>query len=196
MAKESNFKNMVLTLFVICFCGSAVLGGAYLITQAPIASAQAEIINKALSGVLPVFDNNPSEEVYDMQIEGQTAKVYPALLNGAKAGIAVEVISTRGFGGPIQVLVGFFPDGTICNTALISHSETPGLGDKLDQRKSIFSLQFNGKNPKNFTLAVKKDGGQVDAITAATISSRAFCHAIDMAYKVFTEIDLQDGGQL
>jgi electron transport complex protein RnfG len=70
------------------------------------------------------------------------------------------------------------------------------LGDKLDQRKSIFSLQFNGKNPKNFTLAVKKDGGQVDAITAATISSRAFCHAIDMAYKVFTEIDLQDGGQL
>lgn len=76
-------------------------------------------------------------------------------------------------------------DGTINNTSVISHSETPGLGDKMVEGKGTFSLQFKGKDPASFKMQVKKDGGDVDAITASTISSRAFCDAMNLAYEVF-----------
>ncbi len=196
MAKKSSFKNMFLTLLLICFGGSAILGGVYLLTHGPIEAAQTAKVNRALMGVLPEFDNTPSEECFEMDLEGQVIKAYPALFNGEPVGWAVEVVTTRGFGGPIQIMVGFLPDGTIFNSALISHSETPGLGDKLDAEKSDFSTQFKGKHPATFTLAVKKDGGMVDAITAATISSRAFCHAMEVAYKAFQHIATQEGGKV
>ncbi|HRC93634.1 MAG TPA: RnfABCDGE type electron transport complex subunit G, partial [Tenuifilaceae bacterium] len=92
-----------------------------------------------------------------------------------------------GFGGRIELMVGFLPDGTINKITVISHKETPGLGDKIDPGKSDFSVQFEGKNPETFKVMVKKDGGDVDAITASTISSRAFCDAVNRAYKAFKE---------
>jgi electron transport complex protein RnfG len=82
-------------------------------------------------------------------------------------------------------MVGFTPDGKIYNTSVLEHKETPGLGDKMDIRKSPWPKQFEGVNPSDFNLKVKKDGGDVDAITAATISSRAFCDAIDRAWKAY-----------
>lgn len=84
-----------------------------------------------------------------------------------------------------MLMVGFGTDGTIVNTSVLSHSETPGLGAKMVEGKSNFSVQFQGKNPANFKMAVKKDGGDVDAITASTITSRAFCEAVESAYKVY-----------
>jgi electron transport complex protein RnfG len=65
----------------------------------------------------------------------------------------------------------------------------------MDPKKSDFSLQFKGKNPGTFKLAVTKDGGQVDAITAATISSRAFCDAVDLAYRAFRQVAQKGGDQ-
>ena len=91
----------------------------------------------------------------------------------------------KGFSGKIEIMAGFLPSGTINNTAVVSHKETPGLGDKMDVKKSDFPIQFMGKNPATYKLAVTKDGGDVDAITAATITSRAFCDAVDRAYKAF-----------
>ena len=79
-------------------------------------------------------------------------------------------------------MVGLLADGSISNTAVLAHKETPGLGDKMDIAKSDFPAQFIGKNPAEFKLSVTKDGGDVDAITAATISSRAFCDAVERAY--------------
>ena len=114
--------------------------------------------------------------------------VYPAKKDGEIVGYAIEAATSKGFGGAIVLMVGFEPDGTIYNTAVISHTETPGLGDKIDVKKSNFSVQFNGKNPETFHLSVKKDGGDVDAITASTISSRAFCDAVETAYKTFKDI--------
>ncbi len=78
-------------------------------------------------------------------------------------------------------MVGMLDDGSISNTAVLSHKETPGLGDKMDIKKSDFPKQFEGKSPESFKLKVSKDGGDVDAITAATISSRAFCDAVKRA---------------
>jgi len=82
-------------------------------------------------------------------------------------------------------MVGFAPDGTILRVAVLEHKETPGLGDKIDKSRSDFSVQFEGKNPESFKLSVKKDKGDVDAITASTISSRAFCDAVSRAYSAY-----------
>lgn len=188
MAKESSFKNMVLTLTIVCLVTSAFLAVAYSVTKDPIEAANKAKINNAIAGVLPEFDNNPSDDVFTVESEGKQIKVYPASKDGKTVGYAVESFTNKGFGGTIVLMVGFEADGKIFNTSVISHAETPGLGDKMQQSKSDFSLQFNGKNPADFNLSVKKDGGDVDAITASTITSRAFCDAVATAYKVFEKI--------
>ena len=101
--------------------------------------------------------------------------------NGVFQGAAVKT-SEGGFGGKIDMMVGFLADGTIKGTSVLSHAETPGLGANMTGK---FKDQFVDKNPADFRLIVKKDGGDVDAITAATITSRAFSKAVDKAYKAF-----------
>lgn len=188
MAKESTFGNMVITLFVVCLVASAGVGGIYALTKDLIDAAKIAKVNSAISGVVPDFDNDPSSEKFEVTTDGKTSMVYPAKKDGEIVGYAIEAATSKGFGGAIVLMVGFQPDGTIYNTAVISHTETPGLGDKIDVKKSDFSVQFNGKNPETFHLSVKKDGGDVDAITASTISSRAFCDAVETAYKTFKDI--------
>lgn len=185
MAKVSSLKNMVLTLFSITFVASALLAGVYAITKEPIDAAQIAKTNNAISNVVLKFDNDPSADMFIKEIDGKSFKVYPAKLAGTIVGYAIETFSTGGFGGRIVLMVGFNADGTINNTAVLSHTETPGLGDKMVEGKSNFSVQFKGKNPEDFKLIVKKDGGDVDAITASTISSRAFCDAVTKSYDVY-----------
>ncbi len=194
MAKASTFSNMVITLLVITFVSAAVLGGVYALTKEPIRAADAAKTNMAIAEVVPEFDNNPSQEIIKHGLaEGDTLTLYPAKKDGALVGVAVRTNTNKGFGGAIVLMVGFLPDGTIYNTAVISHAETPGLGDKISKSKGDFSVQFEGKNPETFKMSVKKDGGEVDAITASTISSRAFCDAVERAYKAFREEILGDG---
>jgi len=185
MAKESSLKNMVFTLFIVCLVSSTLLGGAYALTKEPIEAANIAKVNSSISGVVPAFDNDPSKEIFTKELNGKSFNVYPAKKGGKIVGYAVESSTSAGFGGRIMLMVGFNTDGTIFNTSVLSHSETPGLGDKMVEGKSNFSVQFKGKNPADFKLAVKKDGGDVDAITASTITSRAFCDALVTAYKVF-----------
>ena len=185
MAKESTLKNMVLTLFVISLVASVALGYVYEFTKGPIEIARIAKVNDAIKAVVPKCDNNPSAEKYTIVSGSDTLNVYPAKLGGKLVGAAVETYTEKGYGGHIDLMVGFLPDGTINDIAVVSHHETPGLGDKMDKSKSDFSLQFMGKNPKDFKLMVKKDGGDVDAITASTVSSRAFCDAVTRAYNAF-----------
>lgn len=185
MARESTFKNMVLCLFLICLICSAVLAAVNVATQEPIRKANEAKINASIAAVLPEFDNDPYGDQFALVYEGEPVKVYPATKEGAPVGFAVETYSNKGFGGRIVLMVGFLPDGTIYNTSVISHAETPGLGDKMVAGKSGFSKQFEGKHPDSFRLAVKKDGGDVDAITASTITSRAFVDAVERAFGIF-----------
>ena len=185
MARESTLKNMVITLASITLVSSALLGVVYALTKGPIDAAQVAKINNAISKVVPAFDNNPSAEKFEKELEGKSYIVYPAKSGGEVVGYAVESFTTGGFGGRIVLMVGFNIDGTINNTAVLSHAETPGLGDKMIEGKSNFSVQFQGKNPQDFKLLVKKDGGDVDAITASTITSRAFCDAVTSAWEVY-----------
>ena len=120
MAKESSFKSMVITLSVICLVCSALLGVVYSVTKAPIEAAELAKINNAIKAVVPECDNNPSEEVFE--VDGSV--VYPAKMNGTIVGYAIKV-KASGFGAPIQMMVVSMQTATIYNTSVISHSETP-----------------------------------------------------------------------
>jgi electron transport complex protein RnfG len=185
--KESDFKNMTLTLFMVTFIASAALGYIYEITKEPIATSKLAKQNNAIKQVVPEFNNEPGKESYKMGIDGDTLEFFPAKNDGQLVGTAVSTFTNKGFGGNIKIMVGFLPDGTIYNIAVLEHKETPGLGDKMQKSKSDWSVQFNGKNPADYKLKVTKDGGDVDAITASTISSRAFCDAVERAYNAYME---------
>lgn len=197
MARESTFLNMSVTLFVVCLVASAVLGGVYAITKQPIDEAQIDKTNKAIGQVVPEFDNVPSADKFAVTVDDTEYNVYPATKDGKSVGYAIEASSSKGFSGTISLMVGFTPDGSIVKTSVISHSETPGLGAKITDSESHFITQFEGKNPgdPDFKLAVKKDGGSVDAITASTITSRAFCDVIENAYKAFCKINPSEEAQ-
>ena len=85
-------------------------------------------------------------------------------------------------------MVGITADGMIFNTVPVSHAETPGLGAKISEEGNAFVEQFRGLDPSSVVLKVKKDGGDIDAITASTITSRAYTAAVETAWKVFNKI--------
>ncbi|MCH7657806.1 MAG: RnfABCDGE type electron transport complex subunit G [Bacteroidetes bacterium] len=183
--KESTFSNMVISLSVITLTASIALGFVYELTKAPIAAAKYAAKMKAINEVLPAYNNLPNEEVYKIAVDNDTLYFYPAREDNKLVGTAIETFTKKGFSGNIKLMVGILPDGTINDIVVLEHKETPGLGDKMSKGKSDFSLQFHGKNPENFNLSIRKDGGDVDAITATTISSRAYCDAVKRAYNAY-----------
>ena len=180
MAAKSTFGNMVLALGAVCLVCSALLGTVYAVTKAPIEASELQKVNAAIAAVTPAFDNVPSEAV--RAVEG--GEIYTATNGGETVGYAIKV-NTGGFGGPLTLMVGFTPDGTIYNTSVVSHSETPGLGAKIVDENIAPREQVKGKSPATNNLSVKKDGGEIDAITASTITSRAFLKGVNAAYEVF-----------
>lgn len=181
---ESNFGNMILTLLMVAAVAGLALGGVYVVTKEPIAKAKEAKLNRALRQVLPDFDSTQIQQL-EPDEGSEPLTFYSAFKEGEVVGTAVETYTNKGYSGRIDVMVGFDKDMTILNTAVLKHAETPGLGDKMSKEKSDWSDQFKNKNPEEFDLAVTKDGGDVDAITAATISSRAFCDAVERAYETY-----------
>lgn len=179
MKLESNFKNMVLVLTIISLIAAGVLGAVYTVTEEPIAIAKAEKQQAAIQQVLNDFDRLEDETVNGLL-------VHKAYQGDAFVGAAVES-ETNGFGGKIKIMVGFDKEGNIIDYAILQQSETPGLGTKMvDWFKTNKNNQnIKGKNPEKNNLTVSKDGGEVDAITAATISSRAFLAAVNLAYNAY-----------
>lgn len=193
--KDPTLLNMVVTLFLVTLAASTALGYIYELTKEPILEARQFKKSVAIQKVIPAFNNVPGEETIKLAMEGDTLFFYKARKDGHLVGVAVESFTNSGFGGNIKIMVGFSLDGTINDISVLEHQETPGLGDKMEKDKSYnkktgysWSSQFQGKNPGNFILAVTKDGGDVDAITAATITSRAFCDAVQRAYDGFMEM--------
>ena len=204
---------MLLVLTGVTVISVALLAYVNELTKGPIAEANAKTLNKALKQVLPEFTNNPVGESDTIFSEKDGKKVvdfivYPAKKGEEWVGSAVES-KAMGFGGELKVLVGFDAKGKIYNYSLLAHTETPGLGSKADKwfgaydatkgekavthemsKKSII-----GMSPGEGELKVSKDGGQVDAITASTITSRAFLNAINKAYEAYKtgEVDTVSG---
>lgn len=179
---ESTFINMVVVLFVVTAVAGLALGSVYNFTKEPIAIAKQKKLNDAIKAVLPEFDTIQEKMVQEAN-GSDSLQFYIASKNGVVIGTAVNTYTMKGFSGLVKLMVGFLPDGKIQNISVLEHKETPGLGTKMSTPK--FKDQFMGKDPANYNLKVKKDKGDVDAITAATISSRAFLDAVQRAYDTF-----------
>jgi electron transport complex protein RnfG len=176
MAKlESTFKNMVLSLVIISMVAAGALAGIYILTAENIARQEAQKQQAAILAVLPEGCTIAEPE----EINGLT--VYKAYTNDEWIATAVETQEV-GFDGPQVIMVGFDKDGNVLDYVVLKQTETPGLGAHIDHwfKDEAGNRSIIGK--KAGALAVTKDGGAVDAITAATISSRAFLKAINKAY--------------
>ncbi len=182
---KSSFLNILLTLTIVTLVAAFSLGYVFQWTEEPIAQAQMAKQLKAIESVIQGYDNNPVAEMYRLPTpDGKdTLDFFPAKKNGESIGVAVKTRSSKGYSGDVWLMVGFNMKGEIQNISVIEHKETPGLGSKMTTPK--FLSQFLGRDPAQMKLKVKKDGGDVDAISGATITSRAFSGAVQTAYETF-----------
>ena len=185
MAVKSSFKNMTICLFAICVVCSSLLAGVYALTKEPIDAAARAKNEAAIMEVLPDAAVTVEEE-RTVEFEGASYTYNLAYdEQGNTVGCAINVAPV-GFGGPISIKVGFDANGVIWNTKVLSQAETPGLGAKCVE--PAFSSQFKGFDPAAKKLSVKKDGGDVDAITASTITSRAYTQGLALAVNLYSAI--------
>lgn len=207
-SNKLNIPGLVFALSLIAAVAAALMSGIYLITEEPIAIAQQEKTNAALREVLPEFDNQPSEET----VTQNGVKFYVARKNKAICGFAGEYVTSKGYNGEVTVLAGLQPDGTLCTVLVTKQSETPGLGTVVAERKRVKTLsglikgvhetglppnrvldQFSGMTAAAGTAPwkVKKDGGSLDAVTGATITSRAVAGAVFTIAETFSKYSTQ-----
>ncbi len=183
---QSSFKNMVLSLVTISVVAAGALAGVYVLTQASIEAQKKAKQEAAILAVLPEGATIAEPE----EVNGLT--VYKAYIDEQWVGTAVQT-EENGFGGPQKIMVGFDAEGNIINYEVLEHQETPGLGDHIVEwfknadkpGQNIIGRKATG------AFTVSKDGGDVDAITAATISSRAFLTAINKAYAAYANGEVQ-----
>ncbi|MFG6426243.1 RnfABCDGE type electron transport complex subunit G [Lepagella muris] len=184
----STLPNMILSLGIITIASGALLGWVYSITKEPIALQAAAQQQAAIAEVAPAFDNNPEADKWETEINGVPFTVYPAYDDGKLVGAAVKGSSMNGFAGEITVMCGFEADGTVKDYRVLQQAETPGLGTKMEPwfRDPAGARSVIGKNPASTSFFVTKDsGGEIDGITAATISSRAFLETMRNAYEAY-----------
>lgn len=184
---KSTLSNMTAVLFGITLVASAGVGAVNLITAEPIAQAEQAAKVAALNGVLPAFDQTSAGV---QTLDGIPVTVYTATRGGETVGYAVETRSKEGFGGAVDLMVGFTPAGEVINVNVLKQTETPGLGTKMADEGNPLLASIQGQDLAQRKLvggklAVRKDGGDVDALTAATISSRAYVDAINRAWAAF-----------
>jgi len=204
-----NIPVLAVSLALIAGIAAGLLGWVYLVTEAPIASALQEKTNTALRDVLPTFDNQPGDET----VVVDDVTFYIGRNEGAIVGFAGETITSKGYNGNVTVLAGLLLDGTLSTVLVTQQAETPGLGTVVCDRKRQKTLsglikgikatglpsnvmldQFSGKQvvEGQAPWTVKKDGGTLDAITGATITSRAVGGAVFTISETFA----QNRGQL
>ena len=181
---KSTLVNMTAVLFGITLVASAGVGAVNMITAEPIAQAEQAAKVEALKVVLPPFDQTAPEA---LTIDDMPITVYTATKGGQVAGYAVESMTKNGFGGAISMMVGFTPDGEVVNVNVLRQAE------KMADKENVLLGSIQGKKLETMKLvdgklAVKKDGGDVDALTAATISSRAYVDAINRAWMAYKSV--------
>ena len=181
----STLPNMLLSLTLIAVLSAGILAWVKTITNEPIRLAEEKKQTEALQQVLPAFDKIETEQDDD-------GMVYKAYKDNKWVGTAVKSTS-MGFNGDVVVMVGFDSSSQLIDYVVLQQAETPGLGTKM---VDWFKDKANIKGKKmdiTHPLTVDKDGGEVQAITAATISSRAFLEAVNNAYRIANGHDATTG---
>ncbi|MBN1357079.1 RnfABCDGE type electron transport complex subunit G [bacterium] len=184
-----DLKDVIILVLIAVIAG-ACLSVVYVSTAERIAEVKRMELLEALKKVMPFLKDSPREIAFDFN--GETILIYAVEEDGVLEGAAVRMTTREGYGGDISFLMGVGPSGEITGFYLLSHKETPGLGTKAADRK--FWGQFIGKSLDNFSFKVKKDKGDVEAITAATITSRALSQALEKGLKVYRKYRDTRGG--
>ena len=196
---KSSVTNMVLVLTGVAVITGCILAYVNHVTEGPIALQKEKTLADGIKAVMGGGELNVAKTDTVKQNDSKGKEMTYIIYQTQAAqkndlGAAVES-TTSGFGGDLKILVGFDAQGNILGYTLLEHAETPGLGAKADKwfQKGAKG-DIIGKNPAE-ELVVSKDGGQVDAITASTITSRAFLLAVNNAYKAFkaTPVDGETG---
>lgn len=183
MLGQSITRNSVL-LALFALSTTALIASTYLLTRDDIAMQMRQAEEKALLQIVPRARHNNSMLDDTIPVGPQSAglglseerRIYVARKNGKAVAVIIPVVAPDGYTGDIGLIVGVNRDGTIAGVRALSHRETPGLGDKVDLKKSDWVLGFNGRSLTNPTVdrwAVKRDKGDFDQFTGATITPRA-----------------------
>ena len=187
---------IILTLF--CLVAAAALAKVDDITKGPIAEQERLKTVTALKAVLPAFNNDIDKDAKDVVVgqdkKGRDIKIkfYTGKMDESQVGTAFQVIAPDGYSGDISILMGVGPDGKGSGIEIISHKETPGLGNKI--QKAEWKNQFKGRSIDDGPgLAVKKDGGEIDQFSGATISPRAVVNAVKRGLEIY-EKEYGNGG--
>jgi electron transport complex, RnfABCDGE type, G subunit len=211
---QSNILNMALMLTVIAIVAAGLLAWVNNVTSGPIEEINNLAIENGIKSV--ILGDRDIQFTVDPPVE-RDGFVFHSVndMNGNLIGTAVESTDRNGFGGALKVMVGFDPEGVILGYTVLEHSETPGLGAQADdwfrqasaeakEQSGVADVILGapgnpgnhniiGLNPGNNLLTVSKDGGEVDAITASTITSRAFLRSVNAAYKAVFGYTAADG---
>jgi electron transport complex protein RnfG len=171
--------RLVVVLSGICAVAGLALAGVYEVTKEPIAYQKKLEVIKSLQAVLPGLDTDPDSFYVDMKREdGTPVRVFRSPGEGGDtvAGAAFQVVAPDGYSGNIYIMMGVLPDGKLGGIEILAHAETPGLGNLIE--KESWKGQFKGRSLENTDFKVKKDGGDIDQLTGATISPRAVTGAV------------------
>ena len=182
MKKQTgNILKILMAMITVAFVAASFVGIIKAVTEKPIQESQNRMIADSIKDVVSGnFDNNPYEEKIVIRKDKDTFTLYPAREEGHLTSLVMKSVSNKGYGGQIEVLVNFLLDGTVGGFKVINHKETPGLGSKVND--DSFKKGVVGKKPATKAFKVRQDGGEIDAITGATITSRALIDAIQKAY--------------
>ncbi len=175
--------KLIVTLTLICVVAAVALSFVHQITLKPIAHQKRLEKVRALKKVLPAYDNHPDKDILKVEGDKGEIEVNLAQKKGKLIAVAFKVVSHKGYGGNIDILMGVDMQGKITGIEILSMAETPGLGARI--KEPAFKNQFVGRTLKNTRWAVKKDGGDIDQITGATISPRAVTDALHHGLELF-----------
>jgi Na+-translocating ferredoxin:NAD+ oxidoreductase subunit G len=177
-----GFKDVII-LFLIATISGLCLSVVYTGTKTTIEQAKARELEEALQKVAPFITGDYSTIQFDYQGEKKKIPIYVPVDNPTGSGAGLEITTSEGFSGNIRFLMGVNAEGKITGFQILESKETPGLGSKASDKS--FWGQFVGKSLNTFRFKVTKDGGDVDAITASTITSRAITHAMEKGLNVY-----------
>ncbi len=170
--------------------GAGLVGFSHDLTAARIAQNERDTLLRQLEVLVPPdqADNDISTDVLEVsspsQLGAEVTRIYRAKRNGQIVAVVLSPVITQGYSGAIRLIVGARRDGTLAGVRVLSHRETPGLGDKIEVERSDWILDFNGKSlvsPPDSQWRVKRDGGEFDQFTGATITPRAVVRGVKAA---------------
>ncbi len=176
--------KLVFVMTLVSLISGVLLAVTHVYTQEPIRQTEQRQLFDTLRQVLPPGEGDPVPLVFT-NAAGQVTTFYVTRRNGALAGVAFACVSAHGYGGPVEALLGLDATGTLRGLEIVRMNETPGLGSKIGA--PAFRAQFTGKPLEGSVWKVRKDGGPIDAIAGATISSRALCDAVSQGLARYQE---------